>query len=169
MRLLRSFRNISLFRPFRLYRRGRSVVNSFQTEERLYRRFRRADLQNGVLLPSALKFPNKGEDNGQSVNRSAFSRPEDVKWESKGRIAGAGVYGFPVSCLPALIECPDTHRRFTFSAKHVPLWNNYAHTEIWCDSVPTTGPTYVVPTRVVRKELRAQIQKCHRVFIEAEV
>lgn len=167
--LLRSFRNTSLFRPFRMYQIRRSVVDVFQPGELLYRRYRRGDVKNGMLLPSALGFPKKGNNTGPSVTRSSFSRPEDARWSDKRRIVGAGVYQFPISCLPARSRCSDTAREFTFFPKHVPLWNNYAHSEVWCDSFPRRNAGYVLPTELVKKELRAQIQKSHRIAIQAEM
>jgi hypothetical protein len=152
-----------------MYRRGRSAVDLFQPDESLYHRYRRDDVKNGMLLPSALRFPKKDDNTGQSVNRSFFSRPEDTRWTDKQRTAGAGVYQFPVSCLPAKSRCPDTAREFTFFPKHVPLWNNYAHSEIWCDTLPRRNAGYVLPTELVKKELRALIQKNHRIAIQAEM
>src|SRR5437762_13892153 len=67
--------------PRRLLRRGRPVVPQFSPREKLYRRFQKKDLINGEIAPSALMFPSTGEQTGQSVNRSKFSRPEDVLWK----------------------------------------------------------------------------------------
>src|SRR5579859_814162 len=123
MRLFRAFHNIFPLRPFRMYRRGRPVVSHFSGDEQLYRRYRRADSQNGVILPSALKFPNQGEF-GQSVNRSSFSRPEDALWTPTERLDGWGVFEFPVASLPEDVTCSATRKRFTFFPKHVPIRKN---------------------------------------------
>jgi hypothetical protein len=134
----------------------------------LYHRYRRDDVKDGALLPSALKFPKKSDDSGQSVNRSLFCRPEDTLWTDKNRKTGVGVYEFPVSCLPDRLRCTATGREFCFFPKHVPLWNNYAHSEIWCDNFPRSNSRYVLPTELVKKELRAQIQKNHRIAVQVE-
>jgi hypothetical protein len=152
-----------------MYRRGRPVVDAFRPDEHLYRRHRRVQTKNGVILPSALQFPEKGEDTGQSVNRSAFSRPIDVLWTKTKRLDGWGVYQFPVSCLPQGAVCSETRRQFTFFPKHVPLYNNYAHSEIWCDELPKKNAGYVLPTKLVKKELRAMIQKHSQIVIPAEI
>jgi hypothetical protein len=169
MPLSRLFRNIFRFRPFRMYRRGRPVVNHFLTDELLYRRYRREHILNGTILPSALQFPKNGENTGQSVNRSRFSRPEDARWTEREKLDGWGVFQFPISCLPHQVTCRDTERRFSFFAKHVPLKRNYAHSEIWCQDVPPQNAGYVLPTKLVKKELRAMIQKHSQVVIAAQL
>ncbi len=169
MRIFTLFQNIFPFRPFRMYRRGRPVVNHFRVNEQLYRRHRRRDIQDGVFVGAVLQFPKNGDNTGQSVNRSAFSRPEDALWTDNGRLHGWGVFQFPVSCLPEKSVCAATGRQFTFFPKHVPLKNNFAHSEIWCDQLPRKNAEYVLPTRFVRKELRARIQKHSRIVIEAEL
>lgn len=169
MRLFRFFRNIFPLRPLRMYRRGRPIVNEFRTSELLYRRFRREDFRDGIILPSALKFPNKNNKTGQSVNRSAFSQPADALWTPMHRLHGLGVFQFPVSCLPERCTCSQTNRQFVFFPKHVPLSNNYAHSEIWCDEFPAKNAGYVLPTALVKKELRASIQKYSRIVIAAEI
>ena len=150
-----------------MYRRWRPVVSGFRADELLYRRHRREDTLNGIILPGALAFPEKDENTGQSVNRSAYSRPEDALWITTKRLDGMGVFSFPVSCLPEELICPSTARRFTFWPKHVPLRNNYAHSEIWSDDLPRRNAEYVLPTKLVRKELRARIQQNSRVVINA--
>jgi hypothetical protein len=155
-----------------MYRRGRPVDEYFKPNEHVYRRYFKNDydLVRGVLLPSALRFPKKDDlTTGSSVNRSSLSRAEDALWTNKQRLPDAGVYQFPLACLPAEEECPKTGRRFTFFPKHVPLWNNYAHTEIWCDSLPRANAAYVLPTEEVKKVVRAMIQKNHRIAIRAAV
>jgi hypothetical protein len=154
-----------------MYRRGRPVDTYFKPNEHAYRRYfkRDYDVASGVLLPSALGFPKKSDlTTGSSVNRSSLSRSQDATWTDKKRLPDAGVYQFPLSCLPAEARCPNTGRQFTFFPKHVPLWNNYAHTEIWCDSLPRKNAVFVLPTEEVKKELRARIQKNHRIAIQAK-
>lgn len=152
-----------------MYRRWRPVISDFRAEERLYRRHRREDIVDGVILPSALPFPKKEENTGQSVNRSAYSRPEDALWSPTKRLDGMGVFEFPVSCLPLELTCPNTARCFTFWPKHVPLGKNYSHSEVWSDELPRRNTGYVLPTKLVCKELRATIQKNSRIVIRAEV
>jgi hypothetical protein len=119
-------------------------------------------------LPSALQFPKKGQNTGHSVNRSLFSRPEDALWNEEERLKGLGVFAFPASTVQDEATCSDTGRRFAFFPKHVPLKRNYAHSEVWCDHIPRQNAEYVLPTRLVQKELRAKIQKNSRIVIQAE-
>ena len=159
-RLRRAYRHIwPLRRPKRMYSNGRPPVDAFVPTERLYRRFNRDHVVDNQIVVAALSFPNTGENSGQSVNRSQFSEPQDVLWQDhiEERYDGWGVFAFPVSCLPAEITCHDTARRYTFFPKHVPLERNYAHSEIWCDTLPRSNASYVKPTASVRKKLRALI------------
>ena len=169
MQLLTIFQSFFSLRPLRMYRRKRPVVETFPATEQLYRRYRRADFSNGMILPSALNFPKKDENSGPSVNRSLLSKPKDVLGTDKGKLSAWGVYQFPVSCIPSDCICPTTSRRFTFFPKHVPLRNNYAHSEIWCDAIPRQNAGYIIPTSLVRKEVRAMIQRNSRPVILAKV
>lgn len=152
-----------------MYRRWRPVVGEFAADELLYRRFRREHTHEGVILPSALQFPKKDENSGQSVNRSKLSKAEDALWTDKEKLIGLGVFEFPVSCLPREIVCPSTARCFNFWPKHVPLTKNYAHSEIWSGETPRTTSNYVLPTKIVCKELRAVIQKHSRIVIPPQL
>lgn len=152
-----------------MYRWGRATVEDFQNDEQMYRRFSLRDMSNGVILPSALKFPKKGENTGQSANRSRFSMPQDALWTQTTKLNGWGVYGFPVACLPKESVCSQTRRRFTFFPKHVPLGNNYAHSEVWCNELPRRNSGYTLPTEIVKKEFRATIQKYSQTVIAARV
>jgi hypothetical protein len=152
-----------------MYRWWRAEVPEFQAEELLYRRYRRDDVSHGVIQDSALKFPKKDENTGQSVNRSKFSKPKDALWSKTERLDGLGVFQFPVSCLPREAICPVTGESFTFWPKHVPLENNYGHSEVWSDRLPRANAGYVVPTKLVRKELRATIQKNSQIVIPAQL
>lgn len=162
-----SFRAIFRLRPFRMYRRWRPVVILFKQDETLYRRHRRMDVANGVILPSALPSPRPTETSGPSVNRSQFSRAEDTLWTHTERLDGLGVFEFPVSCLPREVVCGSTAKRFFFMPKHVPLTKNYAHAEIWCDHAPRPDGKFVAPTKLVWKEVRATIQKNSRIVLTA--
>jgi hypothetical protein len=151
-----------------MYRLGRPVVETFRSDEQLYRRYRREDIVNGKITPAALKFPKKNDNTGQSVNRSLLSKPEDALWSDAKRYDGWGVYQFPATCLPRNVLCSHTGRKFTFFPKHVPIWNNYAHTEIWSSELPELSmDRYILPTEVVKKELRATIQKNFQIAISA--
>ena len=158
-------------RPKRMFMRGRPAMDTFEPDESLYRRFRQADIVNGQIVAASLQFPKTGEDTGQSFNRSTFSQAEDVLWHdnSEERYEGWGFLEFPVSCLPAEEICPNTHNRYTFFPKHVPLEKNYAHSEVWCDTLPRSNDRYVRPSASVRKALRAIISQEIRIVRPAEL
>ena len=154
-----------------MYGRGRPVVDQFDRNEQLFRRFRKEHLINGMVAAAALHFPKTEEQSGQSVNRSRFGRPQDALWheEDDTRYEGWGVFQFPVSCLPAELICSDTKRCYTFFPKHRPLPKNYAHSEVWCDRLPRSNSHYEKPTSLVRKELRAIISQNVTVVCPATV
>ena len=160
-----------LFRlePLGMYRRWRPVISDFRAEERLYRRHRREDIVDGVILPSALPFPKKEENTGQSVNRSAYSRPEDALWSPTKRLDGMGVFEFPVSCRKQELTCPNTARCFTFRAQACAPRKKLLSFGGLVRRTPWRNTGYVLPTKLARKELRATIQKNSRIVIRAEV
>lgn len=72
-----------------------------------------------------------------------------------------GVLSFRTVDIPAFLlpEAP-TH---SFFPKHVPLRDNYAHSELWCDRIPATGE-YQQPSKRVKKLCRAILSQ--RVVVE---
>ncbi len=149
-----------------MFRRGRAVVPNFKPSEQLYRRFRRQDIVNGELTPAALRFPAQ---TGHSVNRSRFSRPEDVLWVEANKLEGFGIFQIAVAVIPGELVCRETGRRFTFFPKHAPHEDNYAHSEIWCDNIPPQNAGCVVPTKIVKKEFKARISRNLQVIKAAEI
>lgn len=144
-------------------------MDRFGRDEVLFRRFRKNQLVNGELTPAALQFPKTAAEGGHSVNRSRFSEPEDVLWVGQDRVEGFGIFQFAVSVIPPDVTCPDTHARYAFFPKHVPLEDNYAHSEIWCDHMPRENAGYVIPSNRVKKELRAKISKYSQIIRQAEI
>ena len=147
------------------------MVDAFRASELLYRRFRRAQIVKGEVVAASLQFPTTGSNTGQSVNRSEFSKAKDALWydDTEERYEGWGVFQFPVSCLPSAETCPDTTRVYRFFSKHVPLDKNYAHSEVWCDTIPATNIAYVRPSAKVRKQLRTIISQELKIVHSADV
>lgn len=151
-----------------MFRRGRPVVSLFRPDEQLYRRFAHRDTVNGELTPACLQFPKKNAQTGHSVNRSAFSKPEDVLWVGIERLEGAGIFQFAVRSIPDELSCAQTNNRYAFFPQHVPLDDNYAHTEIWCDHIPRQNAGYVLPNSLVKKEFRARLLKSAQIVRRPE-
>ena len=128
-------------RPSRMFRAGRPVVPDFAPPEGLYRRYQRTHFFNGELLPAAFAFPR------QSLNRSAFSEPQDVLFSEVGAFDGWGVLEFVVGDVPESIDGA------AFFMMHVPYEDNYAHSELWSGS----PAEYKEPSPAIRKKLRAHL------------
>jgi len=93
----------------------------------------------------------------------------DVLWNESGVRSDLGVFDFPITCLPDQLECAQTGRRFLFWVKHVPLIANYAHSEIWCAEPLVSSAVSVVPTKLVKKELRARIAMHSNIRVEPRI
>ena len=122
-------------RPPRMYAAGRPAIQDFWPEERLYFRVCRTDAAGrpcetaGKLNIGAIRAKN------QSVNRSRFSKPEDVLIPPTDRPeADFSQWGFAsvaVQDLPVqLRSIPDSNPSYSYRPVHDPLPDNYAHSEI---------------------------------------
>jgi hypothetical protein len=147
-----------------MYRRGRAVVPGFDPDEFLYLRYAREHWVGGQLDPAGLRFPKT------SVNRSRFSEPEDALFSEIGKYNGLGVVRFGVWEIPPRVD-QDQGPTYVFFMKHVPLDDNYSHSEIWSDHGPNAGD-YRAPSKTAKLRFRLGLcQKIRqdRVCIEAAV
>ena len=142
-------------RPERMYQRDRQVLPDFEGGESLYLRYGCQDFLDGQLLSSAIRFPKT------SVNRGSLSEPEDVLFDENGMYKGLGVVEFKVSDLPPRVA-QDQGPAYSFFMKHVPVSNNYSHSEIWSDQESMTGQ-YKEPSKTVKTKFR--IQLCQRISL----
>ena len=134
-----------------MYQRDRPVISTFDGDEMLYLRYGAEDFLGGQLEPSAIHFPRT------SVNRGSLSEPEDVLFSEAGKYNGLGVVGFTVSEIPprlAQSQGPD----YVFFMSHEPHFDNYCHSEIWSDQVPSTGG-YKEPSKSVKLLFRIQLSQ----------
>jgi len=110
-------------KPSGMLRNGRPKVQEFQPAERLYRRVSPEDWGDPRVEVDALDLPD------MSVNRGApLGEPEWVLLESD-EYANWGMIFFEVRAIPT----PLTHidgTTFTFRPIHVPLEENYPHSEV---------------------------------------
>lgn len=140
-------------RPDRMRRNGRPDDQTFEATEKLFRRYTRAHYFNGQVSNTGISF-----DSAPSVNREKYSQPQDVIFDEAEEFANWGVLSFRVSDLPTAFPLEDP--QYGFSPKHVPMENNYSHSEVWCDVLPAMG-MYVKPNKQVRKLFRALLsQRC---------
>jgi hypothetical protein len=143
-------------RPDRMRRNGRPVDHSFQSGEKLFRRYAADHLIDGQFSPVGLSFGT-----APSVNREKYSEPGDVLFDEANQYENWGVWSVTVGDLPTAF--PEVNATFSFFPMHVPMEDNYAHSEIWSDRIPPTG-TYTMPSKTVRKLFRAFLSQ--RIIIE---
>jgi hypothetical protein len=103
----------------------------------------------------------------QSLNRSAFSIPTDVLFSKANEFQDWGVLSFKVTDLPE--KFPADIPEYDFFPKHVPLEDNYSHTEVWCDGCLHPTGDYVTPGKGVKKLLRAHLSQRLTKEIEAKI
>lgn len=130
---------------------GRGVVPKFRTGECLYIRCVKEDIEDGRLLPARIAY------NNASNNRSKFSKPWDVIFDHLGH----GIIRLRVSDIPVglPIEQPNPKRPIDihdFRPVHVPLPENYAHSEI---RVYRGDDQVRLSSEIVKKEFRAAISE----------
>lgn len=142
--------------PERLRTNGRAADPVFGRAEKLFRRYLREHFVNGQFSNAGfrLSIPN-------SVNREKYSVVEDVLVSLDDRYVGLGVWSLRVEDLPA--EFPLEEPQYRMFPQHLPVEENYAHSEIWCDRVERTG-RHVEPNTETKKLLRAFLSQ--RVHIE---
>ena len=166
----RRFLSIFPLRPFRMYRRWLSVVH--------------LELRRPVYSPtlspvrytprSYLAFrpsiPEKrAEHRAHSVNRSFVQQGRKMPFGTRKSGSKAWEYShFPRQPCRMRLRALIPDGGFAFFPKHVPLKRNYAHSEVWCDRIPRQNARYVLPTRLVQRELRAKILKAAGLLSQAE-
>jgi hypothetical protein len=133
--------------PERLWTGNRLVNPNFEPDEFLYRRFNSRNVApNGKILPTAFKFP------GCSVNRSLYSKPDDVLLHDHPKYKNWGIAQFTVSQASISGSCPKGD--YSFQVFHVPTPDNYSHSEIECfinGNIPDDVPN------VIKKKFREQL------------
>ena len=146
-------------RPARMKRNGRAEDALFEPAEKLFRRYKCEHFIAGKFSNMGLSFSNP-----PSVNRQKYSEPSDVVFSETNEFAEWGVLSFEVQHLPTPV--PQDHPEYSLFPRHMPLEDNYAHSEVHCDCVPPSG-TYVEPRPAIRKLLRTTLSQRITVEIEA--
>jgi hypothetical protein len=143
-------------RPERIRRNGRDEDQSFDSSEKLFRRYTQSHYINGQFSNTGLSF-----NTPPSVNRERYSQPADALFSEANEFANWGVLSIRVEDLPPSFPVQDP--QYSFWPKHRPLEDNYAHSEVWSDRVPPTGE-YVKPAPSIRKLFRTMLSQ--RVVVE---
>ena len=143
-----------------MHQEGRTVVDTFDADEFLYRRYALVHFADGQVLPQSIRFPKP------SFNRSKFSRPEDVLHVDccDGKeLPGWGVLEGRASDLSVSAESGDK-RKFTLYPKHAPKPTCYPHSELWCSSPSSEDAK---PTESSKEKLRILLSRALKVKIPA--
>lgn len=145
-----------------MYRRWRREDQSFHPSENLYMRFEDHGLSISAQEPTATQIIREQiRTLDQSVNRSKYSRPEDVLFP---RNFSWGILAFPVCDVPNNL-LSGTGISIEFKVTHVPLWNNYAHSEIHAFNASTHHRQNRLSNKV-KREFRQTMQNGNVRFIK---
>ena len=110
--------------PERLKQKKRPPVQEFDTKERLFQRFDELITDRPYIYPNQVRFPEF------SVNRERFSEPDDVLLPD---YLDWGIVSFKIEDIPGkrvIGEGTSGETTYSFVAVHVPIPDNYSHSEI---------------------------------------
>jgi hypothetical protein len=137
---------------------GRGADNAFRPNDHLYHRCTKDDVEAGMVLPPKIRVENP------SVNWSKYSKPWDVIFDYPLQ----GIVRFVVCKLPRELpkeptipgtKAPQPH---SFIPEHVPLPNNYSHSEIQAERAGARLKR--INSEFVRKEFQAAMS-AHAVIL----
>jgi hypothetical protein len=150
-----------------MWQNGRPVDPHFEPTEALYYRCTPGHVINDgqSLSPAGIKFPNT------SVNRGKYSEPEDVLISPVDKpipgIELMKIAVFSVQDVTFSITLPLPAKSCDFKVEHVPLPDNYSHSEVRAykdgkfEEKTSFGET-------VKKEYRARLAKVARIWQKPE-
>jgi hypothetical protein len=141
-----------------MLRDGRPVDPIFDSDESLYHRCSRDQVDGDRLARAAIGFPD------WSVNRGRYSEPGDVCLPNWPRW---GVARFSVGDVPSPIASPGGPI-YTFSLEHVPEDHNYSHSEVRAYRNGHHERKLEVP-KTVKSIFRQKLSEKTRVIIEPQV
>jgi hypothetical protein len=133
---------------------GLSVVDTFDDNEVLYRRYLLAHFVDHELVPQHFRFPRP------SLNRSKFSQPVDVLHPDccDGKVLGTG-WGV-LECLASdahVSTQSHDNKELVLHPKHRPLLTCYAHSELWC--IASESGAEVKPSTTAKEKFRIKLAK----------
>jgi hypothetical protein len=142
-----------------MFRNGRAEDQVFGKDENLYRRYIKEHWVNNTFVGAGFQFPRP------SVNRQRYSEPEDVIYSDEGEFDGCGVLEFSVEHIPQRLV-DGAGKAYVFFPWHTPDEDNYAHSEIWCESESERGQQ-ADPNSTTKKKFRTMLSQHAKVKIEA--
>ena len=137
-----------------MHQDGLPVVDTFDDNEVLYRRYLLAHFVDHELVPQHFQFPRP------SFNRSKFSQPVDVLHPDccDGRVFGSGLGVLECLASDARVSTlSHDNREVALHPKHIPLPTCYAHSELWC--IISEDGTELRPSSTVREKFRIKLAK----------
>lgn len=145
----------------RVHANGRPPDQQFDPADRLFRRYPKKYLINGMPVPIAMQALQFDQNSGMSVNWSRYSEPQDVLepdcCEGNHR-HDCVVLAFAVSEVPPEVATVDEiDGAFRFLPKHSPRIACHAHSEIWCNRSGDIGQPFERPPKHVRDEFRSRL------------
>jgi len=130
------------------------VVETFDDDEVLYRRYLLAHFVDHELVPQHFQFPRP------SLNRSRFSQPVDVLHpdccDGRNLGPGWGVLECSASDVRVSVQSHD-HQELVLRPMHRPLPTCYAHSELWC--IVAESGAEVKPSSTVKEKFRIRLAK----------
>jgi len=144
-----------------MLRNGRAEDQEFGNAENLYRRYIKEHWVDNTFVSAGFRFPRP------SINREKYSKPEDVIYSDDGQFDGWGVLEFRVEHIPLQLV-DGAGKPFVFFPRHTPDEDNYAHSEIWCESESERGQQ-ADPNSATKKKFRALLSQHAKIRIEASV
>ena len=110
--------------PEEMKKNGRPRIEDFDPDEYLYRRVIPTQWDEAGIDIDAIELPD------MSVNRSSLGPPQWTRLE-EDRCNDWAVVGFKVRDIPTDMLHLGVYL-YTFNVRHIPLENNYPHSEVWC-------------------------------------
>lgn len=151
--------------PEELHAKERGAVPFADGKEVLYRRISEGDIdrKRNRVLESAWSsgWPNV------SVNRSAFSGPEHVRFPAR-TCARAGAAQIKYHDVPFGARAPEAEAqgsRFLLQVTHQPLEHNYAHSEIRCIKEASLESAKKA-SEAAKSQLRSELSDAAQIVLE---
>lgn len=135
--------------PYRLLRGNRPLDPDFDEREVLFHRFNKLIDVDEHIYPSSIRFPDF------SVNRSKYSEPYDILIP---KYFDWGIFSFQVKDIPDPISIPgDKLTLYQFNAEHVPLEENYSHSEVRTSKDGVYVKDMKIKNKIIKKTFRFKL------------
>lgn len=139
--------------PDDMYRKGRPVDPVFQEDECLYIRISGVDNHKKPNLLS-ITF------NEQSANRSKYS---EIEWVLLPNWTNWGIISIRVKNVQIKLRT-EGNNTFSCDAVHVPLEDNYSHSEIRTSMNGEFRPRKKINNKYIKQQIRTRLIECCEVL-----